>query len=674
MANRFDSIGMFWEDVPEEKGQKGPAPERVRPAVPDTGWRLPTSFPRLDAAPIISIDIEGLDPGLQAGLGPGARRGGYICGLAVAVPGRAWYFPYRHEGGGNLAPSSVLRWARQELCRPNQPKVGTNLTYDLDFLAEDGVPVVGPFYDIQNAEALLNENKQGQYSLEAIARHHLKQGKEQNDLYSWCSRAFGGNPTRGHQAQNIWRAPVELVGPYAESDVRLPLEVFEIQRRLLEAEGLWDLFLMESKLVPMLLAMRRHGVRVDRAASLELSDELDMRMQRDHAKIKSAVGREVDIWAPHSLAYAFDKLGLEYPLTEKTKKPSFKKAWLENHHHDFPKLVMELRRWEKFKGTFVDGYVGKHAIDGRIHGSFHQLKTDTNGTVSGRFSSSDPNLQNIPIRDPELGPMIRSLFLPDHGCTWRKDDYSQIEYRGFVHYAYESFKDSADDRIREAVHAVLRQYQTDPNTDYHALCSEWSGLERKSAKNLNFGKIYGMGLATMCAQYGWTMEQAKAFMAAYEEHVPFAGALLDKAAKRANKIGYIKTILGRRCRFHKWEPKEWPPQGERWTPQPRVIAEKMWPGMPLKRAMTYAALNRVLQGSAADIMKKGMVDIWESGVCDYVGPPLLTVHDELDWSVPPTKAAQDALAEARRLMEQAVPMNIPIIVDSEEGPNWGEVK
>jgi DNA polymerase I-like protein with 3'-5' exonuclease and polymerase domains len=623
---------------------------------------------------MISIDIEGYDPGLEKGLGPGTRMGGFICGLAVGVPeGRTWYFPMRHEGGGNMDPETVLRWARTELTRRGQPKVGTNLIYDLDYLAEAGVHVEGPFWDIQNAEALLDENFL-RYSLDAIALRRVGEGKDDTQLYDWLARAFGGNAARSAQASRIWRAPPELVGPYAEADVRLPLEVFREQKKLLEKDHLWDLFQIETRLVPLLLAMKRRGVRVDVEKAQRVGEELEGRLLRDMKRIHDWVGFDIDIWNASSLARAFEKLSLPYPLTQKTRKPSFTKPWLENHPHEFAKLVMEMRKWEKFKATFLEGHILGHAIRGRIHTSFHQLKSDQGGTVSGRFSSSGPNLQNIPVRDKELGPLVRSIFLPDEGHRWHKDDYSQIEYRGFVHFAYETLKNDPDERIREAVRGVRDEYRKNPETDYHVLCSEWSGLERKSAKNLNFGKIYGMGLKTMCIQYGWTMEQAKEFMSLYDEHVPFASALLKRAAEVAERRGFIKTILGRRCRFNQWEPRERPAEGQRWEPMSRERAAIEYKGMKLKRAMCYAALNRILQGSAADIMKMGMVEVWESGVCDVLGPPLLTVHDELDWSEPPTREAAEAMAEAKRIMETCIPLNIPTFVDSEVGPSWGEVE
>jgi DNA polymerase I-like protein with 3'-5' exonuclease and polymerase domains len=627
-------------------------------AVPKTDWKMPTTLPRLDAAKVISIDCETYDPDLEES-GPSVRSGGYIAGIAIGADDeRAWYLPIRHATGANLDSDMVLRWAREELTRPSQDKLGHNLLYDLDYLVEAGVHVEGELYDTSLAEPLIDEHAYS-YSLDALARKYLDERKHDELLYEWCHRSFGGKPGR-KQAGNIWRAPASLVGPYGEQDARLPFKIHKKQLALLESEQLLDIYNLERALVPMILAMRRVGVRVDGSRSQELSNMLDERIIRESDAITALIGRELNVNAAKDIAQAFDMLGLEYPTTEKGA-PSFVKEFLEKHPHELTNLILNQRKWAKFKGTFADGYIDRYAIGDRIHAQFHQLRTDKNGTISGRFSSSDPNLQNIPIRDEELGPMMRSLFICEPEHFWYSADYSQIEFRILLHFA-----------SGEVAESIRETYRTHPKTDYHALVSEWSGLDRKPAKNLNFGVAYGMGLDTMCAMYGWTRQQGERFMATYEENIPFAKGLLKQATKAAERRGYVRTLYGRRSRFNKWEPAR---RGlKNVTALTHEAAKEKWPNTTLKRAFTYSALNKVIQGTAADIMKKAMLKIWQSGVCEMIGVPQLTVHDELDWSAPKTQYAEEAMRETKHIMESIAPeLKVPLIVDVERGRSWGDL-
>jgi DNA polymerase I-like protein with 3'-5' exonuclease and polymerase domains len=616
---------------------------------------MPTSLPRLDSAKIIALDVETYDPGLQDGRAPAVRTGGYIAGLAVATDDRSWYFPMRHSVGKNFNPDVIERWAREELTREHQPKCGANLLYDLDYLAEAGVHVEGKMYDVQHAEPLIDENKR-RYSLDSLGEQYLGEGKDDSVLYDWCHRAYGGAKGR-KQAGNIWRAPAELVGPYAEQDVRLPLQIMRKQLVELERQDLMRVFDLEQRLVPMLLAMRRNGVRVNSARARELSAMLDERIKRDSARLNEIAGRKVNVYASADIVTLFMKLGLEYPKTKKGNA-SFTTDFLSNHDHEVGKLVTAVRKWEKFKGTFLSGYVDRYALNDRIYTQFHQLKGDKNGAVSGRFSSSDPNLQNIPSRDPEMGPLIRGLFVPEDGHDWLKIDYSQIEYRVLLHFA-----------TGEVADGIREQFHRDPKTDYHALVAEWAGIDRKPAKSLNFGIIYGMGLQTMCNNFGWTKEQATHFTEMYHEKIPFAKVLLAKAGKTAGDRGFVRTLLGRRARFDKYEPAEY----GQWDALTLDEAKITYAGKRLRRAFTYSALNRVIQGTAADIMKLAMVKIWEAGLCDVTAPPMLTVHDELDFSLPRTTEAHDAAREIVHAMETAVDLSVPLVADAEIGPNWGDL-
>lgn len=665
---RADSIGMFWEDIPS-KGARG---ERVNimPPIPDTGWLPPAAFPDLSAAPVIAIDCETYDPDLND-YGPGWARGvGHIVGVSVAVPGFAWYFPIRHEvePEHNLDAEHVLAWLRVQLGRAHQPKVGANIIYDIGWLAEEGVPVTGKLYDVQHAEALLEER--GVVALDWLGTKYLNRGKVTNLLYDWCYRFYGGSTT--DQRKNIYRAPPRLVGPYAEADAEIPLQVINHQWAALEREGLLDLFSMECRLIPLLVKMRQAGVRVNISAAEKLRETLAERCGQKMLELERAAGQRIDVYAADSIARAFDKFNVPYPRTA-TGKPSFRKQFLESVTHPIADMIKDVRRLEKLGGTFVQSYILDSNIRGMLYGEFHLLRNDSSGTRSGRLSSSNPNLQNIPARDEEIAPLIRGLYIPDEGhARWRRYDYSQIEYRGLVHFAVGPGSEEARAR-----------YNNDPDTDYHEMTLDlmapkagWDvstpalrKKHRKPIKGINFGLIYGMGVPALAAQIGVSVHEGRKLFKAYHAAVPFALPTMEHTVNEAQRLGYITTILGRRSRFDMWEPEDW---DSRDVALSLDAALDKYPGKRLIRAHTHKALNRRLQGSAADIMKCAMLACYEDGVFDHTGVPRLTVHDELDFSDP--GGVDDGFAYIKHRMETALPLRIPVIVDEEVGPDWGHAE
>lgn len=660
---RRDQFGFFWNDAPQENkiGKKDRAPTvRPIPPIPNNGWK-PKPFPRLEKATILGFDTETKDPDLEA-KGPGVRRDGHIVGISVATDdGHSWYFPMRHEiGEGNLPPENVIAWAKDELTRPNQPKVGTNLLYDLDYMAQEGVEVAGPFYDVQVAEALLDENARG-YDLESIARRHLKEGKVTNELAEWVLEAYGNSNFRAE----IYRSPPCLVGPYAEGDAGLPLRILQRQLARLRAEELTRVWEVEAGLMPILLGMRRRGVRVDLKKAQAIEGQLEQSIAKDSGELNSIAGFEVNVDAKEHLVRLFDGLGLKYPRTAPTERfpdgqASFVKEFLEHHPHPVAQKIVQLRKWHKFLGTFIRGYVLEQHINGRIHCMFNQTKTDDYGTVSGRLSSSNPNLQNIPIRDEVWGPLIRSIFLPELGQDWYRYDWSQIEYRILVHLAQH---DSAE-RARA-------MYRDDPDTDFHQMVAEMTGLDRKPAKNINFGLVYGMGKEEMARQLGVDLKRGEELVNQYHERLPFVRAAYQAASNRASSNGYITTLLGRRRRFHLWQP--WRATQED-TGLPLEAARSKW-GTEIRRAYTHKGLNGEVQGSAADLMKLAMYEYSKRpDLIRVLGWPLLTVHDELDKSVPRTKEGRQAAAEVKLLMERCIELSVPVIADMSKGKNWGETK
>jgi len=659
-------MGLFWDDPVVGKRTIGVRPT---PMMPQTDWVMPTTFPDLRGQGMIAVDVETYDPDLKV-KGPGSHRGGYIAGIAIGTEaGFRQYYPIAHQNHANLDKAKVLSWAKEQLTRPDQPKVGANLLYDLEYLEAAGIKVTGPFYDVQNAEPLLDEN-QLSYSLENIAQRRLTEGKRHEVMNEWLTTAYGATNIKG----NIYRAPPQIVGPYAESDVDLPLRIFAEQKKELERLGLWKLFLMESNLTPILLKMRQRGVRVNTTQAEQLKTSLTSRQAQAMSKIKHLTGREPDIWSSDSIAKMFDAGGHDYPRTPKGA-PSFRKDWLETHPWEAAKALVDARRMAKFRGTFVEGYILEGNVNGRIHTQFHQLRGEGGGTVSGRFSSSTPNLQNLPIRDPELGPLIRDIFVPEEGQRWWKVDWSQIEFRLAVHYASKL-------RLR-GVGTVVNKYHADRATDYHRFTAELTGLPRATAKSINFGIVYGLGLEALSNQLNISQEDAQVILNQYHNELPFVKPLYTDVMWHARRTGVIKTLSGRHRRFPKWTKgfhSDGPSQA--WSEEEMigkygrdvvVGARGKLPGGEY-RAYVHKALNALLQGSAADIMKMAMVQIEASGVLSSLGAPHLTVRDELDGSLPETPEAKEALKELMHIMETCVQLDVPLLADLAVAESWGKTK
>jgi DNA polymerase I-like protein with 3'-5' exonuclease and polymerase domains len=667
---RHDSVGMFWQNLAEEKPAKADKIKmpRVLPPTPDTGWRPPTSFPNLSGADVLAVDVETKDPDLRE-RGPGVRRGAHIVGLAVGTGDARWYFPMRHEVGAewNMDPDAVMAWARDTLACP-MPKVGANLLYDADFLSAEGVTLAGEWWDVQIAEPLLDENRPS-YSLDILGWQYLREGKRSSALSDWVEQAYRNNNYR----EEIWRTSPLLVGPYAEGDVELPMRILEKQVALLEEQELMDLWRIETGLLPMLLAMRQQGVRIDPVRRQVLDDRMTVELGTEQARLNKMAGGPINVNASTDLARLFDKIGEAYPRTPKTGAPSFTKGWLAQHPHEAAAAIVSVRRLMKLRDTFVRGYASL-AINDRLHCMFHPLRTDENGAVSGRFASSNPNLQNIPVRDPLWGPLIRAMFIPEEGCEWIRHDWSQIEYRFLAHFG-----------IGANAREVRRMYQTDPNTDFHEMVVGLTGLDRRSAKNVNFGLVYGMGVPLLASTLGLSRQEAEeTVFSVYHERVPFVKDTYNHASSLATSRGYVRTILGRRARFDYWQPRDWNDTVENGTWEEDGssailglgAARARWgEDMQLRRAFTHKALNRVLQGSSADLMKKAMLLMWKSGIYKVLAAPHLTVHDELDHSMQKgDPQAEEAIAEVKRIMETAISIRVPVIADEERGPSWGECK
>lgn len=604
----------------------------------------------------IALDIETRDDDLKTH-GPGVRRGSYIVGVAVAFEFpdgiRSWYMPFNHASGNLCAPETVKEWCLNNLCRPGQPKVGANLMYDLDFLWHWGVPVTGPYYDVQIAEPLIDETRRS-YSLNDISKTYLSEEKRYSKIDDWVAQNVG---KRAKSGENIWRTPGTIVEEYAKGDVELPLRIFKKQREILEERKCWDLFMLETDLLPLLLQMRQRGVRIDVSKVHQLEREYDREIERAMRRLNDLAGFSVNPNAAASIAKACDSMGIKYNLTEKTKKPSFTRPWMETQDHPFFETLLEVRQFQKQQTTFLQGSIEKYLIDGRIHCLFHPLKSDSHGTVSGRFSSSNPNLQFIPARHPVLGPATRGLFLPEDGERWYKFDYSAIEPRVTMHYADGTIVEKARDFLTD-----------NPSADiYQPMMDMLPSLPRKVIKTIYLGTAYGMGSDKLGRQLGMAPAEAMKVIQDFNRALPYIRNLSKECSHRADKLGFIKTLLGRRRHFNLFEPAVFN-GAEKPMPLPLNAARGKW--SRVRRAYTYKAMNALIQGTSADIMKKAMLDLYKSGICDEVGVPMITCHDEVDFSIPPTPRGEEIAREIKNIMETTVKLNVPLHVDVESGDSW----
>ncbi len=610
---------------------------------PETEWVMPDELKDLRGHKEIAIDLETNDPHLkQLGSGNVTNRG-HIAGVAVAVEGWSGYYPIHHEQGGNMDKKLVLGWLQDILNQENTTFIFHNAMYDVCWLRSAGLTIKGPIVDTMIAASLIDENRMS-YQLNSLAKYYVGLGKDEKVLVE-AAKEYGLDPKA-----DMWRMPAMFVGQYAERDAESTLKLWQTLKRELYNQELMDVFTLETDLFPCLVDMRFKGVRVDLEKSQNIKLNLIKREEALIKKIKDLTGVDVEIMAARSIAKAFDKLKLPYDRTAKSNEPSFTKNFLQNHPHELPKAIAEARELNKAHSTFIDS-ITKHAVDGRIHADINQIRSDAGGTVTGRFTMSNPNLQQIPARHPELGPMIRSIFIPEEKHVWGSFDYSQQEPRILVHYAKLQNLEGVDE-IVDAYNAG--------DADFHQVVADMAGIERKQAKTINLGLMYGMGKNKLMAELGLMKESAEKLIRQYHSKAPFVKQLMDNVSRKANDRGKIRTLGGRACHFDLWQPVQFGV----FKPLPLEQARKEY-DEPLKRAFTYKALNKLIQGSAADMTKKSMVALYKNGII-----PHIQIHDEVDISIESQKQAENII----EIMESAVELKVPNKVDYEKGANWGEIK
>jgi DNA polymerase I-like protein with 3'-5' exonuclease and polymerase domains len=608
---------------------------------PETEWVPPDRLPDLSSHKEIAIDLETRDPNLMT-MGSGAvRQEGEVVGIAIAVEGWSGYFPIAHEGGGNMDRALVLDWF-EEVLHTTATKIFHNAMYDVSWIRSMGFHINGGIVDTMVAASLCNENRFS-YTLDSVAKEYVGVGKNEK-LLQEAAKDWGINPKA-----DMWRLPAPFVGEYAEKDAEITLKLWGAMQHEISKQDLWDVFNLETNLFPCLVDMRFKGVRVDVEKAAALKTQLTVTEGELLRDIKKIAGFDVEIWAAASIAKAFDKLKMPYDRTEKGA-PSFTKNFLATHPAELPKLINEAREINKANTTFIDTIL-KHEYKGRIHADINQIRSDDGGTVTGRFSYSNPNLQQIPARHKELGPMIRGLFIPEEGHTWGCFDYSQQEPRILVHYA--------SLMKLEGTGSIVDAYN-DGSADFHQMIADMAGIERKQAKTINLGIMYGMGKNKLMAELGLLKDAAEKLLKTYHQKAPFVKMLSEAVSRRADDSGKIRTIGGRLCHFDMWEPHGF---GIKKPLKHADALREHGPG--IKRAFTYKALNKLIQGSAADMTKQSMLALYKEGIV-----PHIQIHDELDISV----SSVDQAEKISQVMESAVELKVPNKVDYEQGDNWGDIK
>lgn len=608
-------------------------------------WVAPLSLPDLTGYREVAVDLETHDPNLTT-LGPGwARKDGKVVGIAVAAGEEAWYFPIAHANGPNLDRKLVLRWFQKQMATPRQRKIMHNAQYDLGWLLAEGVEVQGEVVDTMVVAAIVDENRLS-YSLDNLAKEYCGMRKDEK-LLRTAAKDWGLDPKK-----DMWKLPAKFVGGYAEQDARATLALWRALQKEVETQQLQAIFEIEQPLTEILVKMRQRGVRVDLDKAEQSRVQLRKRVSDLKAYIKDKSGVDIEPWAAASVQKVFDSMNLTYERTERGQ-PSFTKLFLSSHPNEVVQSIVHLREMDKADSTFIDSIL-EHESNGRIHCEFHQLRSDDGGTVTGRMSCSTPNLQQIPSRDPVLKKMIRGIFVPEEGCQWGSFDYSSQEPRLLVHYCAilpDNMRHPMIDDMVEQFHAG--------NADLHQMTADIVGVKRKQAKTINLGIMYGMGVNKMADQLGISVDEAKKLLEIYHGRVPFVKGIADLASRQAENNGQVRTVGGRLCRFPMWESRSFGYT----KPLAHDAALKEY-GPGIRRAFTYKALNKLIQGSAADQTKKAMVDCMREGLL-----PMLQVHDELCFNV-------ESEAQAKQIceiMEQGIKLMVPSKVDQDLQTNWGDV-
>lgn len=657
---------------------------------PETDWVAPSELPDLRDRDIIAIDTENKDEGLANGRGPGWALGpwGYICGVSYAAKGASGYIPINHPETEECFPKeNVMRWLDDHF-RSSARIVMHNGPYDIGWLGAPGYDLSPPenLEDTLAACVMVDENERS-YSLENCCARAGIPGKDER-LLGDAVEAYGGS--RKKTKANLWRLPARFVGGYAEQDAVATLGLWHQTEPALIAQDLMDAYRTEMGLIPMVVAMRRRGIRVN--ASTMQQSARDFREVQ--ARALKQIGEILELRRPVTIDELrtnkkmdqwFAAHHINVPRTAGGKMGSFSKDWMERHTHPLPRAVTLAFKMEDAATKFVENFILGFSHRGRIHSEVHQFKSDEGGTRSQRFSYSEPPLQQMPtpdkdprddaknlIEDLAVGTKIRRGFEPEKGTGWLAADYSQQEPRLTVHFASVCKARGAE--------AAVERYRENARTDYHTMVAEMTGRPRPIAKILNLGMTYGKGKRSLADELGVDLEAAEGILKDYHERLPFIKSLEDICKSRSSARGFIRLIDGARMHYPLWEGgwidwdvrKDAEARGKRLEPtdldtarQRQADPEHPWSRTRLRRADTRKSLNNLVQGSAARQTKRAMLAMWREGFL-----PLLQMHDEVD--VPVSSKAE--VTRIGDIMVETTPLVVPTVVDLEVGPTWGEAK
>jgi DNA polymerase I-like protein with 3'-5' exonuclease and polymerase domains len=638
----------------------------------------------------VAVDIETYDPNLKTkGLGA-IRNDGFICGIAVATGKETAYFPLRHSDIFIDYKRDEKIWdALNEKIFQNEniTKVFHNAMYDVCWIrAVTGMKMKGRIVDTMIAASVIDENR-FKYSLDSLSKDYLNEEKYKYDLQQKTLEWSGG--TVKDPMTNMHKLPASIVKEYAKQDVNLTYKLWNLFNKKIdevlyikedgEQKTCRQIFELETKLFLCLVDMKFKGVRIDVAKAIEFGRHLKKRREQILKAIESLTTVRVDIWAAASIKKLLDHLHIkDYKVTPKSKMPQLPKDYLKTHSNKCLRMIAKAREYDKAANTFIDGLL-EYVHEGRIHADINQIRSDSGGTVTGRFSMSNPNLQQIPAKG-FIGQKMRELFIPEEGCKWGSFDYSQQEPRIVVHYAIKLGLPGTEN--------LQEEFDKD-DADFHQIVADMANISRKQAKTINLGLFYGMGKIKLQKELGLDQRQARELFNEYHGRVPFVRQLSQELITFAKDNRLLFTLYDRFCRFDKWETtnKEWNPEINRFNEVPLYTKEQAMEAFKAEMldkykenkidsnymdyfdryytpAFTYKALNRLIQGSAADMTKKAMVDLYEKGII-----PHIQIHDELCFSI--TDHEPKLIKET---MEQTIPLEVKNKVDYESGPNWGSIK
>jgi DNA polymerase I-like protein with 3'-5' exonuclease and polymerase domains len=622
---------------------------------PPSEWTPPSEFPNLSGVPRLGIDIESHDPNLKT-RGPGFIRGdARMVGVSLATDDAAWYFPFGHLGGGNLDEDNVLKFIKDVVSDPHRWYIGANLPYDLEGLRSRGIEIRGKLGDVQICEPLLDEERDDGYSLEQLSLQHLGQRKDE-DLLRTAASAYSVDPKNG-----LWKLPAKYVGAYAEFDALASLKIWDKQIKLIREQSLEQVLDLELRLLRVIFEMRWQGIPIDLEAASKLSSFLAEEENKLKVRLHKEIGGDVNVWSGQQIAAVCDRREIKYPRTPRGA-PSFEAKWLQEFSDPFIQLIAEIREVSKLKDTFVNEWIFGNHVKGRIHPQWKQLAGDEGGTRTGRMAASNPNPQQIPAAKKRngtpnpIGKRIRELFISDTG-KWCKQDYSQQEPRVLTHFA-------AKCEMTGAKLAAMA-YQQDPKMDFYQFMVEAAGINRRMAKDMYLGRCYGMGKRKLAQKIGKTEPECEAILREFDLKVPFVKELAEKCMQLAQSRGFIKTLCGRKRHFTWYEPADsfqMRKDGHDTRPLKHKDALLKWPNKTLVRAHTHKALNALIQGSAADMMKSGLVLGYEQ----EKRIPYLTIHDEVGGAIVDEQDAK----RWQQIMEHCVELCVPIRSDMKIGKTW----